>query len=143
MKKEKSVRKAEIKAAVISRLKSLAVPVILTAIIAVAVIVIINFQNPEEPLEVIRLSGYEGTEEPIVVENDELKMTMDPMTTQFSLEVKKTGKVWYSNPPDAANDPVAVASEKGRVQSTLLMSFSQASGLETIFDNFNYRQQAV
>ncbi len=138
MKKEKSVRKAEIKAAVISRLKSLAVPVILTAIIAVAVIVIINFQNPEEPLEVIRLSGYEGTEEPIVVENDELKMTMDPMTTQFSLEVKKTGKVWYSNPPDAANDPVAVASEKGRVQSTLLMSFSQASGLETIFDNFNY-----
>lgn len=138
MKKEKSVRKAEIKAAVINRLKSLAVPVILTAIIAVAVIVIINFQNPEEPLEVIRLSGYEGTEEPIVVENDELKMTMDPMTTQFSLEVKKTGKVWYSNPPDAANDPMAVASEKGRVQSTLLMTFSQASGLETTFDNFNY-----
>ncbi len=138
MKKEKSVRKAEMKAAVINRLKSLAVPVIITAIIAVAVIVIINFQNPEEPLEVIRLSGYEGTEEPIVVENDELKLTMDPLTTQFTLEVKKTGKVWYSNPPEAASDPMAVASEKGRIQSTLLMTFSQDTGLQTTFDNFSY-----
>ncbi|MCH5340633.1 MAG: hypothetical protein J1E01_04110 [Acetatifactor sp.] len=138
MKKDKSVRKAEMKAAVISKLKSLAAPVIITAIILVGVLVIINFQNAEEQPDVVGLNGYEGPDTPIVVENAELKLTLDPTTTQFSIEVKSSGKVWYSNPPEAAHDPLAVASEKGRIQSTLLMTYSQSTGLETTFDNFNY-----
>ena len=138
MKKEKSVRKAEWKAALIGQLKSLAVPVIITALIAVAIVVIINFQTGTEQEPVVELNGYDGTTDPIVVENDRLKLTMDPATTQFSLEVKDTGKVWYSNPPEAAADPLAVASYKGRLQSTLLLTFSQATGLQTTYDNFNY-----
>lgn len=138
MKKEKSVRKAEWKAALIGQLKSLAVPVIITALIAVAIVVIINFQTGTEQEPVVELNGYDGTTDPIVVENDRLKLTMDPATTQFALEVKDTGKVWYSNPPEAAADPLAVASYKGRLQSTLLLTFSQATGLQTTFDNFSY-----
>lgn len=138
MKKEKSVRKAEWKAALIGQLKSLAVPVIITALIAVAIVVIINFQTGTEQEPVVELNGYDGTTDPIVVENDRLKLTMDPATTQFSLEVKDTGKVWYSNPPEAAADPLAVASYKGRLQSTLLLTFSQATGLQTTYDNFSY-----
>ena len=138
MKKEKSVRKAEMKAALVRQLKSLAVPVIITAVIAVAIVVILNFQTTTEQEPVVKLNGYDGTTDPIVVENDRLKMTMDPATTQFSLEVKDTGKIWYSNPPEAASDPQAVASYKGRLQSTLLLTFSQATGLQTTFDNFSY-----
>lgn len=138
MKKDKSVRKAEMKAAVISKLKSLAVPVIITAIILVGVLVIINFHNAEEPVDVVRLNGYDGPDTPIVVENNELKLTLDPITTHFSIEVKSSGKVWYSNPPEAADDPQAVASEKGKIQSTILMTFSQSTGLETTYDNYNY-----
>ncbi len=142
MKKEKSEKnaskKAEIKASVISKLKSLAAPVIITAIILVGIFVIINYQNPEEQEEIVRLNGYDGTESSITIENDELKLTMDTATTQFTLEVKDTGAVWYSNPPEAASDPKAVASEKGRIQSTVLMDFSQDTGLETIYDNFSY-----
>lgn len=138
MKKEKSVRKAEIKAAVLRRLKSLIFPVILCVVILIGVYVVINYQNVEEEEEVIRINGYEGTSEPIVVENDQLKLTMDPTTTQFSLEVKETGKVWYSNPADAAEDPVALTAERGKLQSTLLMSYSVTTGLETQYDNYNY-----
>ena len=138
MKKEKSVRKAEFKAAVIRQLKSLAVPVIITAIILVGVLVIMNFQNTKEPVEVVRLNGYEGTTDPIVMENEKLKFTMDPVTTQFMLEVKDTGAVWYSNPPEAANDPMATSTEKGKIQSTLLMTYSVVTGLEITYDTFNY-----
>ena len=138
MKKEKSVRKAEMKAAVIRQLKSLAAPVIITAIILIGVLVIINFQNAQEPTEVVRLNGYEGTTNPIIMENDKLKFTLDPTTTQFTVEVKETGKVWYSNPPEAANDPIALPVEKGKLQSTLLMTYSMETGLEVSYDTFNY-----
>lgn len=138
MKKEKSVRQREFKEAVVRQLKSLAAPVIITAVIAAAIVVIFYFQSATEQEPVVELNTYNGTEDPIVVENDKLKMTMDPNTTQFTLEVKDTGKIWYSNPPEAATDPLAVASYKGRLQSTLLLTFSQATGLQTTFDNFSY-----
>lgn len=138
MKKDKSVRKAEIKAAVLKQLKSMIVPVVLCAIIVTAIIVVINFRNVEEPPEIIRVSGYDGSEDPIVVENDELKLTMDPMTTQFSLEVKDSGKIWYSNPEGGADDPLALSAEKGRLQATMLMSYSVTTGLESKMDNYEY-----
>ena len=138
MKKEKSVKKAAWKAALIGKLKGMAVPLIVTAIVAVAIVVIINFQTTTEPTPAIELRGYDGTTSPIVVENDKLKFTMDPATTQFTLEVKETGKVWYSNPPDAASDPQALAAYKGRLQSTLLLTFSGSTGATTTYDNFTY-----
>ena len=138
MKKEKSVRQKEFKEAVIRQLKSLAAPVIITAVIAVAIVVIFYFQAATEQEPVVELNGYSGSQDPIVVENDSLKLTMDPVTTQITLEVKETGKIWYSNPPAAAEDPLAVASYKGRLQSTLLLTFSEATGLQTTYDNFSY-----
>lgn len=138
MKKVSSETKAQRKATLLGKLKSLAVPVLVTAGIVAVILVIMNYQTPEEPVEVVKVNGYSGPTDPIVVENDRLKLTMDPSTTQFSVEVKDTGKIWYSNPPEAASDPMAVASNKGRLQSTMLLTFSQASGLQTTFDNFTY-----
>lgn len=138
MKKEKSVRKAEMKEAFVGWLKSMIAPVIITVIILVGILVIINFQNAAEPVEIVGLNGYDGTTDPIVMENQELKFTLDPVTTQFTLEVKGTGAVWYSNPPGAATDPMALQAEKGRLQSTLLMTYSTRAGLDTTYDNFNY-----
>ena len=126
------------RAMVIRQIKNLAAPVIITAIILAGVLVIMNFQNAKEPVEVVRLNGYEGTMDPIVMENEKLKFTMDPSTTQFILEVKDTGAVWYSNPPEAANDPIAQTVEKGKLQSTLLMTYSMETGLEVAYDSFNY-----
>lgn len=138
MKKERTVKNAEKKAAVVKWLKSMTAPLIITVVIAAAIAVIINFQTSSEPQKPIELRGYEGSTSPIVVENDKLKLTMDPTTTQFTLEVKETGKVWYSNPPEADSDPLALAAYKGRLQSTLLLTFSQSTGLKTTYDNFSY-----
>lgn len=138
MKKEKSVRNAERKAALIKTAKSMIVPLILCAVIVVGIIVVINYQGREEEPEIIRTYGYEGGSEDIVLENDSLKLTMDPTNTQFSLEVKRTGKVWYSNPQDAADDTVAMAQEKNNLQSPLLMSYSVTGGLEVKFNAYEH-----
>lgn len=140
MKKEKNGVNAA-SAALKNKLKGLALPVIITAVIAVAIYVIVNMKGTSQQAEAIKAHGYDGSEQSIIVENDELKLTMDPATTQFALEVKETGKVWYSNPSDADADPVAVASYKGRLQSTLIMTYCIATGLQTTYDSFSYGVQ--
>ena len=63
---------------------------------------------------------------------------MDPVTTQFTLTVKETGKVWKSNPDNAANDAIALPEEKANLQSPLIMSYSVVTGLETTYNTFAY-----
>lgn len=119
-------------------LKSLIFPVILTLIIVIGVLVVFNYQNAEEEQEIIAVEKYMGDEKPIVVENDKFKFTMDPMTTQFNVEVKETGKIWYSNPAGGASDSLALQDEKNRLQSTLLMSYMTETGLETTYNSYAY-----
>ena len=138
MKKEKTAGKGKIKAAVIKQLKSMIVPVIICLVILVGIFVVITYQNNEEPAEIIRLNGYEGEENTIVMENDAIKFEMDPATTQFAVTVKETGKVWRSNPEDGANDPIAQASEKGRLQSTLSIVWSTKNGVDAEYNNYDY-----
>lgn len=138
MKKEKTAGKGKIKAAVIKQLKSMIVPVIICLVILAGIFVVITYQNNEEPAEIIRLNGYEGEENTIVVENDAIKFEMDPATTQFAVTVKETGKVWRSNPEDGANDPIAQASEKGRLQSTLSIVWSTKNGVDAEYNNYDY-----
>ncbi len=83
------------------------------------------------------ISFYEGGSTPIVLENDGLRFEMDPTTTQFTVTQKASGRVWRSNPADAAQDKIAVAVNKSRLQSTLEVSYSSADG--TIpFNNYQY-----
>lgn len=138
MKKEKAKKKAVLSAAVMKQIKSLIFPVIMLLIILAGVYVVINVKPPVEEDEIVRINAYEGSTDPIVMENDDLKFTLDPTTTQFQIEVKKTGKIWYSNPQDADDDTIAKGSEKGKLKSTLLMSYSITSGLETPYNNYDY-----
>ena len=138
MKKEKSVRAAEMKAAVIKQIKSLIFPMILCAILVAGLLVVLNYKEAEEVEEIIKVNEYDGEKKPIVMENDNLVFTMDPLTTQFTVKVKKTGKIWYSNPVGAEEDPLALATEQANMKSTLLMSYSQQAGLETIYNNYEY-----
>lgn len=138
MKKEKSVRKAELKAAVIKQLKSLIFPLIVFVIILAGVLLVINYQNAVEQEEIVRVNAYEGSKDPMVLENDRLKFTMDPSTTQFTVEVKSTGKVWYSNPLGAEQDALAQTAMKNNLQSTVAMTYSTVNGLEIQFNNYEY-----
>ena len=123
---------------ILSAIKRMIFPVILVAIIVGVSIYIINFKTPADEDAVIEPYAYTGEEETVTIENDKLRLVMDAATTQFSLEVKDSGKIWYSNPVGAADDAMAQVEEKAKLQSPLLMSYAVVTGLETTYNTFAY-----
>ena len=97
--------------------KSLIVPVAFCALIGLAIFLIVHFVNPEtEPVKIIPY-GYEGGEEPVVMENDDLIFEMDPLTTRFTITKKSTGKVWSSYIENAESDGRALSEASGGITS--------------------------
>ncbi len=138
MKKDKAVRKAEMKAALIRQLKSLIGPLVVLLVIVAGIFVIMFYQGKKEREEIISVNAYEGETEEMVLESDKIKFVLDPTTTQFTVQVKNTGAVWSSNPEGAANDPLALSLDKQKLQSTLVLTYSTANGVDTVFNNFAY-----
>ena len=138
MRKDKATRKAEFKAAVIKQLKSLIGPVLILLVIVAAVAVILLWPDEEEAEQIIELRGFSDDAKEYVIENDELKLTMDAATTQFSVTVKDTGEVWYSVPQGVAEDPLALKTEKNKLQSTILLTYSNINGLDTLYNNYEH-----
>lgn len=141
MEKQKKVlteRQVERRKAITDTLKSMIFPVVLCAIILAGVFFIINYQEAEVAEEIIQPEAYDGSTDPIVMESDAIKFTMDPETTQFEVLVKSTGKVWKSNPDGAADDSLALSDEKGRLQSPIVMTYNTEAGLETTYDAYKY-----
>ncbi len=141
MKKDKAVRKANAKAALAKRLKGLIAPALILAVIAVGVLVITFWREDEEPAEIVKVNAFEGNEEQYILENDKLLFVMDAKTTQFSVTVKDTGKVWYSNPQEANEDPLALGQEKSKLKSTLLLTYSTINGVDTLYNNYDYSME--
>lgn len=63
---------------------------------------------------------------------------MDPTTTQFELTVKKSGKVWRSTPEGVADDAIALTAEKDKLDSTLLVTYSNISGIDAVYSSYGY-----
>lgn len=137
-KKQLTERQVERRNAIISTVKSFIGPTVILAIIAGFIFVITNYQNATEVEEIIQPYAYGGEEEPVVMENDALKFTMDPTTTQFEVLVKETGKVWKSTPDGAQGDSLALPDEKESLQSNLVMTYSTEAGLETTYNSFGF-----
>lgn len=138
MKKDKAVRKAEIKSAIIKQLKSLIGPAVILLVILIGVLVVVFYTGTEEEAQVIEVRSYEGDSGTLVLENEYLRFEMDGNTTHFTVTDKDGGAVWYSNPEGAAQDPLATSVEKGKLQSTLLLTYSTQTGLDTLFNNYSY-----
>lgn len=138
MYRDKAARKAELKKALIRQLKSLIGPGIIALIILVGVLIVLNYHDAEDEEEIIRINGWEGDETEIVLENEALKFVMDPSNTHFTIQVKSSGKVWYSNPEDAASDTLALTSERGKLQSTMEITWSTQNGVDAKYNNYDY-----
>lgn len=138
MKKDKAVRNSEIKAAIKKQVKSLIGPMIIFLIILAGILVVALYKEAPEAVEIVKVNAYEGEDAELVLENDKIKLVMDSMTTQFYLEVKETGEIWYSNPQDAAEDSAALAIEREKLQSTLLLTYSTINGVDTLYNNYAY-----
>lgn len=130
--------KQERKNKIMEFLKSMIFPLVLFLIIAAGIFTIFTYQNKEKEEEIIPVHAFGGDTTPIVLENDKLKLTMDPTTTQFELLVKETDAVWFSNPADAKDDPTALSAEIGKLQSLVAMQYSNQAGLETLYDSYSF-----
>ncbi|MBO4415497.1 MAG: hypothetical protein J5824_05885 [Lachnospiraceae bacterium] len=119
-------------------LKSMIFPIVLLAVIGIAVLLIVKYGAAVEDEPQVVPEKYEGSEEPIILENDKLKLTMDPLTTNFTLLVKESGKVWTSSVPEADADPIAQMSEKGKLKSEILLNHTTQNGLDTLYDSYSY-----
>ena len=123
---------------VLDTLKSLIFPVVLILVFAIGIYLIIHVVNvPPEEDEIIP-RAYAGEEEIITLENDDLKLEMNSLTTNFTTFRKKTGKVWSSVAANAEDDSVALQDEKGKMQSNLVLSYAVTNGLETVFNSYDY-----
>ena len=138
MKKDNSVKRSEMKAEFLKQLKSLIGPLIILVVIGIGVLAISLWKEEEIPEEIIRVNAYESEEEKVTLENDSLKLVMDTATTQFSIQDKKSKKTWYSNPKGIEEDDLALASEKDKLNSTLLLTYSTINGVDTLFNNYRY-----
>ncbi len=72
------------------------------------------------------------------LENEDLKLELDPKTTHFTITQKSNGHVWYSNPPEADQDPIALPADIASLKSTLSLVYSTANGVNTNFYNYTY-----
>ena len=111
----------------------------LAAVAALVIFVGIPLYAPQETsqLDAPEISYYEDGAQTLSLENDALRFELDGTTTWFTLTEKQTGRVWRSNPADAVGDSVAVSTNKDVLQSTLLVTYSSASGVID-FNNYAY-----
>lgn len=117
------------------RRKSLAVRLIpwIAALAALAALIVFVFvpiySGKEDPISAPpEVYGYEDAGAALRMENDYLIFEMEGATTHFTVTDKRTGKVWYSNPPDRNADPKALASNKDALSSTLNVTYTYSGG---------------
>jgi hypothetical protein len=131
MRKEKSI---------LRRLIPWAVALALIAALVVFVGIPLYSQNDTVAENPPKISYFEEKPKTLTMENDSLLFELNTGTTQFVLTEKATGRVWRSNPENAANDPVAVAANKNMLQSTLVVTYSSADGVID-YNNYQYSIQ--
>ncbi len=126
----------------IKGLKDMIAPAVVIAVVALVIFIAVKLANKPEVYNDVRAyvrEVEEGTVEPdLVLENDDLLLTLDPVSTRFTVKQKSTGKVWSSFAEGAENDTRALESEKEKLLSNIILSYSQVNGLETVFDSNSF-----
>lgn len=108
------------------------------AALAVFVLIPLFYTGTQGDNGAIRVYGYSEGEKVYTLENDRLLFALDPATTHFTVTQKDNGHVWYSNPPKADSDPLALPADKANLMSTLSIVFSTVNGVNTLFNNYTY-----
>lgn len=78
----------------------------------------------------------EEEHQPLVLESDKIKFTLNPETTYFEVLNKVNNSIWKSNPDNAANDPVADPQNINYMLSTLILEYTNDTGVTVIYNNY-------
>lgn len=131
-------RKQERRNNIKKELKALIFPLVLCAIFAALVVFVMTYQETPEDDTLVEARAYEGGTDPIVLENEYLKFVMDPTSTNFDVTVKSSGKVWHSVPEGGADDPIAINEVKNKLQSSLILTYSNQAALDAPLDSHSF-----
>ena len=116
--------------------------IVLAALAAFVYFVGIPLYAPQETEELAppQIIFYEGEmgKDSLKMENEHLLFEMDPETSHFKITEKATGREWLSNPADANKDKKAVSTNKGVLNSTLLLYYSPSGSTDIERNNFHY-----
>ena len=117
------------------------IPWILAAALIAALVIFVGIPlygaKEEEKIDPPVISYLDEDTPGMTMENEYLSFVMDPATSQFVLTEKETGRVWRSNPENAAQDPVAMTLNKDTLSSTMIVTYT-ASGGEVGLNNYTY-----
>ena len=80
-KKQLTEAQVERRKEIIDTLKSMIFPTVLCLIILVGVLFVVNYQGVEEEADLVQPYAYAEDKASYVLENDDLKLTLDPETT--------------------------------------------------------------
>ena len=121
-------------------LRRLIAAVVILALLAALVVFVgipLFTEDADDGSGDIEILYFEDKPGDLTMENDRLLFTMSTGDTHFTVTDKQTGRVWYSNPQDAAQDAVAKSSYKEALNSTLLVTYSTSSGTFEL-NNYHY-----
>lgn len=72
-----------------------------------------------------------------MAENEFLALYLLRKTTEVAVLEKRTGELWYSNPPDRGEDPIAAGVNKTKLESQLSITFYTPHAHRRTMDNAN------
>lgn len=110
---------------------------VVTLIILMA-LVLGGCSKQETVEEAMETYAYIEDKQEYMLENENLKMELDPKTTYFKVTNKEDGSIWYSNPEDADLDSLADGESKNQLKSTLVVEYSNTLGINATYNNYNY-----
>jgi hypothetical protein len=101
-----------------------------------------NAKVKGEPLKVLGGDQLQGMD--LVAENSSLVLYLNQTTTEIAVKDKKNGELWYSNPQDRQQDPLASPYEKGALASqiglTYVNKYNTAASLLSFSDSVEKQQ---
>lgn len=111
-------------------------------LLIILMIVVLGGCSKEEVVEeAMETYAYIEDKQEYALENEYLKMELDPDTTYFKVTNKEDGSVWYSNPEDIDLDSLADGESKNQLKSTLVLEYSNTLGINATYNNYTYSIQ--
>ncbi len=117
-------------------LKDMIAPTIFIVVVAFVLYKMATYEKPVEENDIPATYAYDGSTDPIILENNFLKFEMNPETTQFTVLHKETGRVWSSN-PNMEQETIALTEEKNRLQSIFYITASEQTGKVLDYDSYS------
>ncbi len=88
------------------------------------------------PLKIIRAStSPEGMD--VVAENENLELLLNQKTTEIAVVDKRSGQIWFSNPPGRDQDAIANNAEREVMSSQLIVGFYDQNRKEVSYNNYS------